>query len=164
MAAAGKQAKSPDAAAVMEKLRHFCAYQERSRLQAERKIRQLGLGEEEIPELLSKLEEENFLNEDRFVKQFTRSRASVKGWGPRKIAMALYRETGKSNLSPEAEDQASALAMKKLEKDAAKKLALLQAKGDPRCREKLLAFCLSRGFDHSCCYRVVDSLLKSGSN
>lgn len=156
MAKKSLEPKSP--AELLEKLRAFCAYQERSRVQVLRKMYGLGIEEDAREGYIKSLENEGFLNEVRFVKQFVRSRAVVKGWGPRKIAMALQREAGNGrDFILEGEELGKAI--QKLSRDASKKAEGLKAKADPKIREKLLAFCLSRGFEFDTCKKIVRDIL-----
>lgn len=132
---------------ITEKIKHFCAYQERSRLQVLRKLSGLGCAAPDTEELLIMLAEENYFSENRFVEQFVRSRSSAKGWGPAKIAMALQRETGENHRDEIRQDDESRMrALEKLKKDLSKKRGELERKQDPQLREKLMRFCLSRGF------------------
>ena len=131
----------------LEKLMRFCAYQERSRLQIIRKIKLLSIPEEWQDDLLSKLEAENFLNEDRFKKAFVRGKSRVKGWGPLKIEQSLFQETGqKTSISQILNQEDEKKSMEKLEKDLGKKLVQLQSKNDKDWFNKMIRFCLSRGF------------------
>jgi len=142
---------------ILEKIRHFCAYQERSRLQVMRKLQAIGCGEEDVPAMLEMLAEGNYLNEARFVSQYVRSRASAKGWGPAKIAMALQRETGANHREEIRQDvESKTRALEKLKKDLSKKRGELERKQDPQVRDKLLRFCLSRGFALEDALRILD--------
>lgn len=153
MATPAKKSLSPDE--IRDKIRHFCAYQERSRLQVIRKLKSLQCPEEHFPSMLQMLTEGNYLNEQRFVAQYVRSRSASKGWGPAKIVQALQRETGENYREEIRLDADSgSLALQKLDKDLFKKRQELEKKKDPFLREKLLQFCLRRGFSPE----VVSSL------
>ena len=142
---------------ITEKIKHFCAYQERSRLQVLRKLSSLGCAAPDTEELLIMLAEENYFSENRFVEQFVRSRSSAKGWGPAKIAMALQRETGENHRDEIRQDDESRMkALEKLKKDLSKKRGELERKQDPQLREKLLRFCMSRGFAMDDALKVLD--------
>ena len=152
-----KKKKALSREEIAEKLRHYCAYQERSRLQVLRKLKNLGCPEDEFPAMLDMLAEGNYLNEQRFVAQYVRSRAAVKGWGPSKIAMALQRETGANYRDEIRQDEESKnRALEKLRKDLSKKSAELERKQDPKMKEKLLRFCLSRGFALEDALRILE--------
>jgi regulatory protein len=159
MPGAAKAKKELSREEILEKLRYYCAYQERSRLQVERKMRLLGCEEKDFSQYLELLSLENFLNEERFVRQFIRSRASAKGWGPRKIKAALLRETGHDGDHPYIEDEATQqAALKKLEVSLRKKMAVLTQKSDARWKEKSLSFCLSRGFDYETSMKLINQI------
>ena len=156
---AGKEKRPLSREEILEKIRHFCAYQERSRLQVMRKLHTLGCTEEDLPAMLEMLAEGNYLNEARFVSQYVRSRAAAKGWGPAKIAMALQRETGANHRDEIKQDEESKKrALEKLKKDLSKKRSELERKQDPNIREKLMRFCLSRGFTLEDALRILENL------
>ncbi len=77
----------------LQKLKHFCGYQERSHLEVKQKLYSLGLLKKETEELISRLIEEGYLNEERFAVQFASGKSRIKGWGRQKIRYAL-REKG----------------------------------------------------------------------
>jgi regulatory protein len=145
---------------IEEKIRHYCAYQERSRLQVIRKLKTLGCAEEQIPGILDLLAAQNYQNEQRFTGQYVRSRAA-KGWGPLKIAQALRRETGAVPPDEILRDaDAGRKAVEKLEKELRKKKDELIRKEASLIREKLYYFCLRRGFDSETSIEVVKKLLR----
>ena len=55
---------SPDKA--LYKIKNWCAYQERSQHETRQKLFEYGLFSEDVENIISKLIEENFLNEQRF--------------------------------------------------------------------------------------------------
>ncbi len=72
-----------------EKIKHFCAYQERCHLEVKQKLQTFGLSDEELSVVLVELIEENFLNEERFAIQFARGKFKIKHWGRNKIKYEL---------------------------------------------------------------------------
>ena len=72
-----------------QKIKHFAAYQERSHFEAKERLYSLGLRKIDVEELLSKLIEENYLNEERFAMQFARGKFRMKQWGKVKITYEL---------------------------------------------------------------------------
>ena len=73
----------------LTKIKHYCAYQERSHKEVMGKLYDLGLYKKEAEELLSQLIEEGYLNEERFAIQFAGGRFRIKQWGKKKIEQAL---------------------------------------------------------------------------
>jgi regulatory protein len=73
----------------LQKARHYCAYQERSHSEVRRKLRGFGLRVAEVDELLSRLIEDDYLNEERFATAFAGGRFRVKKWGRNRILHEL---------------------------------------------------------------------------
>jgi regulatory protein len=73
----------------LQKLKHYCGYQERSHSEVRQKLYSLGLFKKEVDELISQLIEEGYLNEERFALQFASGKSRIKGWGRQKILYEL---------------------------------------------------------------------------
>ena len=73
----------------MQKLRQYCAYQERSHYEVQQKLYELGIRRQDQDEILAALIEEDYLNEERFAVQFVGGKFRMKDWGRRKIYFAL---------------------------------------------------------------------------
>src|SRR5687767_5086665 len=54
----------------LPKIKQFCAYQERCHSEVKEKLYQYGLGKNDVEEIISKLIEDNYLNEERFAIHF----------------------------------------------------------------------------------------------
>src|SRR5450631_2810087 len=76
----------------MQKLKHFCGYQERSHSEVKQKLYSLGLYKQEVEELISRLIEEEYLNEERYAIQFASGKSRIKGWGKVKIRYELKQK------------------------------------------------------------------------
>jgi regulatory protein len=74
------------------KIKHYCSYQERSHAEVKEKLYGFGLRKPEVEELISKLIEENYLNEERFAESFTRGHFRIKQWGRVKIKYELRQK------------------------------------------------------------------------
>jgi regulatory protein len=73
----------------LQKLRQYCAYQERSHSEAQQKLWDLGVRRADHNEVISALIEDDYLNEERFAKAFAGGKFRMKDWGRRKILYAL---------------------------------------------------------------------------
>lgn len=71
------------------KLRHYCAYQERSQFEVEQKLNTLGADNEQSGTVMIHLIQEGFLNEQRFAIAFARGKFRMQGWGKQKIKAGL---------------------------------------------------------------------------
>lgn len=67
----------------------YCAYQERCYKEVEEKLAEWGIYGTDAGEILIKLSEQNYLNEERFAKAFAGGKFRVKKWGRTKIRMEL---------------------------------------------------------------------------
>jgi regulatory protein len=100
----------------LQKLRQYCAYQERSHSEVQQKLWNLGVKRSEHDEIISTLIEEDYLNEERFAKAFVGGKFRMKDWGRKKIYYAL-REKQVSEYSIKK-------AMKEIDDEDYKKILL----------------------------------------
>jgi regulatory protein len=133
----------------LQKLKHYCGYQERSHSEVKQKLYSLGLLKKDVEELISRLIEEGYLNEERFARQFVSGKSRIKGWGKQKIRYELLQR-GISEFC-------IAKAIKSLDKEeyetvfnrlAAKKWAALYSEKNIFAKKaKWQQFLLQRGFE-----------------
>ena len=74
---------------VYQKLKHYCAYQDRCHAEVKSKAYSFGLKRSDVEELTSRLIEEGCLNEERFAKNFAGGKFRMKQWGKLKIKAEL---------------------------------------------------------------------------
>lgn len=75
-----------------QKIKHFCAYQERCHFETKEKLFGFGLSKTDVETLISRLIEEDYLNEARFAAQFAGGHFRIKKWGRVKIVYALKQK------------------------------------------------------------------------
>lgn len=73
----------------LQKIYHYCAYQERSHKEVRSKLYNYGLWGSEVEDLLTRLITEDFLNEERFAKSYAGGKFRMKKWGRLKIEREL---------------------------------------------------------------------------
>lgn len=73
----------------LQKLKQYCAYQERSHSEVVQKLWDLGVRKAEHDDIIAALIEEDYLNEERFAIQFAGGKFRMKDWGRKKIYYAL---------------------------------------------------------------------------
>jgi len=76
----------------LQKLRYYCAYQERSHIEAKEKLYSFGLRKQMVEESLAQLIEEDYLNEERFAIQYAGGKFRMKQWGRVKIKHGLKQK------------------------------------------------------------------------
>lgn len=84
----------------LQKLEHFCAYQERCHAEVVSKLYSLKMTADEIDSIIVKLIEGNFLNETRFACSFARGKHRMKSWGKIRITNELKaRQISSTNIT-----------------------------------------------------------------
>jgi regulatory protein len=76
----------------LQKLRHYCGYQERCVSEVKEKSYSLGVSVKEYGEIISTLIEENCLDEERFAIAYAGGKFRMKQWGRIKIKHALLQK------------------------------------------------------------------------
>ena len=76
----------------LQKLKHYCAYQERCHSEVKEKLYQLGVWKKEHDEIIASLIEENYLNEERFAVAYAGGHFRIKQWGRIKIKYELKQK------------------------------------------------------------------------
>ena len=145
----------------IQRIRHYCAYQERAQQEVRDKLYELGMTMDEVEEIMSDLIAENFLNEERFATQFAGGHFRIKGWGKVKIQHALQQKRVSSyniKIGLKAIDEDAYL--KTLEALAAKKWNSLKGERGLSRMAKTLAFLHQRGFEPLLYQPIVQSLYK----
>jgi regulatory protein len=143
----------------LQKIRHYCGYQERSHKEVKEKLYGFRLRREVVEELIANLIEESYLNEERFALQFAGGKFRLKQWGRIKIAHAL-KERGVSQYCinkalDEIEEGPYREALRKL---AERKWASLKNETNRFMRlQKTKVYLMQRGYEAS----YIDPLVKS---
>jgi regulatory protein len=144
--------------AAFRKIKHYCAYQERAHAEVKQKLYGYGLYKNEVEELMSKLIEENYLNEERFAIAFAGGKFRIKQWGKTKIKYELAQKQvsayciKKALASISVEDYEKTLA-----KLAAEKLKTLQAETNIFTKKsKLQNYLVGKGYEFGVVGRVVN--------
>lgn len=76
----------------LQKLKHYCGYQERCHNDVKEKLYNLGVWKKDHDEIIAALIEENYLDEERFAIAFTGGKFRINHWGRIKIKYALKQK------------------------------------------------------------------------
>lgn len=146
----------------LQKLEHFCAYQERCHAEVTSKLYSLKMTNDEIDNIIVQLIEGNFLNETRFACSFARGKHRIKHWGKIRIVNELKaKQISSTNIT---------LALKEIEPDeyentfeqlAERSWNSLQEKNILKKRKKFCDYMLRRGYESNLVYEKVTSLEKA---
>ena len=76
----------------IQKIKQYCAYQERCHAEVKDKLYSFGLHRKEVDEIIAQLIQENYLNEERFAIHYSGGKFRIKHWGRNKIKQALKQK------------------------------------------------------------------------
>ena len=74
---------------ILNKIKKFCAYQERCHKEVVIKLKSIYAKSDQIPEIISALIKENYLNETRYAMHYASGKFRIKNWGKVKIKYNL---------------------------------------------------------------------------
>ena len=81
-----------------KKISKYCAYQERCRSEVMTKMRQIGADSRQCTEMLIILEQEGFVDDERYARAYVRGKFRINGWGRLKIQNGLRAKLIDSSL------------------------------------------------------------------
>lgn len=145
----------------IQRIRHYCAYQERAQQEVRDKLYELGMTMDEVEEIISELIAENFLNEERFATQFAGGHFRIKGWGKVKIQHALQQKRVSSfNIKLGLKSIDEDAYLQTLQSLATKKWNSLKGERGLSRMAKTQAFLHQRGFEPILYQPIVQNLYK----
>jgi regulatory protein len=145
----------------LQKIKHYCGYQERCHSEVKQKLYDLGTWKKDQDEIISTLIEENYLNEERFAIAFAGGKFRVKQWGRVKIKYELkQRQVSdyciKKALKQIEEDE----YLKTLNKLAEEKYASLKGEQYLVRKKKTMDYLIGRGFEMELVVKTINLLTK----
>lgn len=127
----------------LKKLGYYCAYQERCLLEVRRKLSGFELTDIDRQKIIQKLEEEDFLNEERFAESYARGKFSNNRWGRAKIRGALYYK----NINDRLIERGISLLDPKEYKKTIKRLIEVKLKIDRKItKDKMVKYLQQKGY------------------
>ncbi len=146
----------------LQKVRHYCAYQERCHKEVKEKLYSFGLWKKDVDEVLAVLIEEDYLNEERFAVQYAGGHFRLKSWGKIRIRYELKQKLVSEycikkalSLIPE-EDY-----LRSVEKLASYKWEACREETNNFARKrKVQDYLLRKGYEPDLFVQIVNGLLK----
>jgi regulatory protein len=133
--------------AIYDKLSNYCAYQERCGADVRQKLQKLKEDKNNFADYIAKLKEDNFLNDERYVKSFIAGHEKKK-WGKTKMKMALLGKRIDGELIKQyLDDMDQEDYDERIKTIAEKKWETIKAKSPRDKKTKLLRFLLSKGYE-----------------
>jgi len=142
------------------KLEHYCAYQERCHKEVIQKLKGMNMIPLAIDTIVAHLIRHNYLNEERFAKNFARGKFKVKNWGKRRIIQELkLREISRYNLDAALKEINPDDYLEAFDQLARKKLEQIKEKHPLKRKKKLSDYLLYRGWESDLVYDKVNELI-----
>ncbi len=113
-----------------------------------------------IDVIIAHLITNNYLNEERFAKNFARGKFNIKKWGKRKIVQELKtRDISKYNIENALKEIEDGDYMRTLHTLATKRLFQLSDKSVLEKKRKLADYLLYRGWEPNLIYEKINELM-----
>ena len=142
---------------VLQKMAHFCAFQERALIDVLQKLKKFSLPSEDQQYIVHRLRSEGFLDEKRYVSAFINDKFRLNRWGPVKIAHALKAKQVSAEAIDEGLRQIKREALEEtLLELATKKADTLQQQTALQKKQKLVSYLLQKGFEPDMIWSVVN--------
>ena len=143
----------------IQKLEHYCAYQDRCHEEVIQKLRSMKMDSDEIDAIIVHLIASNFLNESRFACSFARGKHRIKHWGKIRIVNELkFRKISQYNIN---------LALKEITTEeyeatfhnlAEQNWESIRELNPLKKRKKFCDYLLRKGFESNLVYEKVKEL------
>jgi len=144
-----------------KKIEHYCAYQDRCHKEVVSKLKDMGMIPIAVDQIISKLIQDNFLNEERFAKSFARGKFSIKKWGKKRIVSELkQRSISKYNITSALKEIDEDIYLTTLDTLAQKRLEQIKETNIQKKRKKLADYLLYRGWESHLVYEKITDLIK----
>ncbi|HEU4471897.1 MAG TPA: regulatory protein RecX [Flavisolibacter sp.] len=143
----------------LQKVRQYCAYQERSHYEVQQKLWELGVRKVEHDEIISTLIEEDYLNEERFAIQYAGGKFRMKEWGRKKIYYGLKeKKVSEYNIRKAMKEIDEESYMKTLRHVAEKKYDSLKGEQYLVRQKKTADYLMQKGFEPELVTRMIAEL------
>lgn len=143
----------------LQKLEHFCAYQERCHEEVVSKLYSLKMTSDEIDAIIVKLIEDNFLNETRFACSFARGKHRIKHWGKIRITNELKaRQISSTNINLALKEISPEEYFETFENLAERCWNNSTESNTLKKRKKFCDYMLRRGYESNLVYEKVKEL------
>ncbi len=155
--------KKPSPQEAAEKIRQYCAYQERSHLEVRNKLYGYGLFRNEVDEILVGLLTDGYLNEERFAKAFAGGKFRMKQWGRIKITHALEAKgVSKNCIQIGLKEIDNATYIESLRELLTSKSKTIQEDNIYSTRDRLSKYAMQKGYEPELVWSMVRDILGDG--
>ena len=145
---------------IKKKLEYFCVYQDRCHKEVESKMKEFKLIPEARELILLHLLQENFLNEERFAKNFARGKFRIKKWGKNRIVRELkFRDISAYNIKSALKEIDEEEYLKTIFEITEKRNEVISETNQYKRKKKLIDFLLRKGYETDLIFKTVAEVL-----
>lgn len=147
--------------ALLGRVRVYCASDEQCASAVRQKLRAWGADGCQVDDIVDRLTDEGYLDEERYARAYCESKMLRSGWGRLKVAYQLRLKQlprAAVDAGMAAVDDEAYMAV--LEQAAMKKAATLRGADDAERRRKLTAFLAQRGYTMDEINQVITKTLQ----
>lgn len=146
----------------LAKMQRYCAYQDRCHQEVRSRLLDMGVYGDWLEEIILKLIEENFLNEERFARSFARGKFRIKQWGRNRILQELKQRNISGYCIRKALEEIDERDYRRtLETLLLKKAETLPEEGPFNRNNKLARYAVGRGFEAELTWQAIGDLFSS---
>jgi len=139
------------------KIRDWCAYQERCQQEVRDKLYGYGLRSDDVENLIARLIDENFVNEERFAKAFAGGKFRIKKWGRVKIKMELKaRRISDYCIQKGLKEIDGNEYIKTLKKVLEQKAKTITEKNHLKKKQKLVRYAIGKGYEQDLIFDILN--------
>jgi regulatory protein len=146
----------------LQKLRHYCGYQERCHNDVKEKLYNLGVRRKEHDEITATLIEEGYLNEERFAIAFAGGKFRVNHWGRIKIKYELkQKQVSDYSIKKALKQIDEEDYLKTLKKLAEEKYESLKGEQYLVRKKKTMDYLMQKGYESQFISDVINAFVKN---
>lgn len=155
-----KSKKSLTVEEALLKAMNYCVYQDRCHQEIEKKLNDLGMFEDAKAYIITKLIEEDFLNEERFARSYARGKFRIKKYGRLRISRELKtKDISAYNIKAGLSEIDDEDYLKTLRQISEQKLNTIKEPNAYKKRQKLYQHLAYKGYETDLIYEVINDLL-----
>jgi regulatory protein len=145
---------------LLAKMQNYCSYQERSFFDVKNKLISWNVQEKIMDKIISKLVDQDYLNEERYAKAFTGGKFRINKWGKNKIINELHKKQIPDIYIQiginEIDDNEYFNTLKEI---ISKKDANLKIANQEKRMQKLANYAISRGYDRGIVWKILNQTI-----
>jgi len=141
----------------LEKLQQYCIYQDRCQQEVKQKLFSLGIYGNEADDILVKLIQNDFVNEERFARAYVSGKYKLKRWGRLMIINKLKaRGISKYCINKGLEEIEEERYIENLNYLINKKKPIIKVNRKYQLNQKLATYVIGKGYESTLVWKILE--------